>query len=328
VVQGNDVGVTSNGLTAVVTGPRERYDAPGRQDVGILIDNAGATPTAGVRRFDATPNPLAGGNFIVNNIVSGNLLGIEATGAIATGNTIRANVIGASAAGDTGNGTGMLLFNAPSNLVSGNYVLRNILVGVAIVGGPASGNQLIGNTIRANGAQIRSDDPAKGTTLDSVSTPFAILPDDSKDPARNLVGTGLYIEAALGNGIGFIPTGKASVDNPNRSTDPNVIAANRLVGVYLYNNADRNTFQRNQVVGNGVYGALLFNSATNLDEFLLTGTDQNTVRGGSIASFREFTGRPSDQPINIVPGGPKGLKTAGTATTKSVLGPRPARVNQ
>ncbi len=75
-----------------------------------------------------------------------------------------------------------------------------------------------------------------------------------------------------------------------------MISGNTVAGVYLFDGSSGNLIQHNRIgisatgkaLGNGQYGVLLYNAATNtVDMSKNTG---NTIANSGIGNFREFTG--------------------------------------
>jgi hypothetical protein len=146
VLQGNYVGTDVTGVTAVANGTGVDLTAEAR---GILI--GGTAPGAG--------------NLISGNVGDG--IRITTAGSVGTptgGNMVEGNLIGTDVTGAAPlpNGNGILLDGASDNVVggigpgTGNLIAFNDRTGV-IVGGifesPGSGNSILGNSIFANGFQ-------------------------------------------------------------------------------------------------------------------------------------------------------------------------------
>lgn len=131
-VAGNYIGVGSDGSTALLSGAN-------RADVGILVDTSSGSHIIGP-----------------GNVVSANNSGIQLSGG--SGSTIIGNTVGFAADGTTDRGNtqfGVWILNSTNNTIggssagNGNLIGGNDLRGVYL-DGTSSGNQVLGNTIRAN----------------------------------------------------------------------------------------------------------------------------------------------------------------------------------
>jgi hypothetical protein len=163
VVSGNDgtAGVTISGTGTTDNEVEGNYigtNAEGTQDLGNTRD--------GVSILNAHDNLIGGTAGGARNVLSGNgASGVEISGANATGNRVEGNRIGTNAAGsgNVGNsGFGVSILSASDNIVggedssAGNDVSGNganlQASGVGIFGPQATGNRVVGNTIRLNGS--------------------------------------------------------------------------------------------------------------------------------------------------------------------------------
>src|SRR5439155_26762615 len=118
VVQGNYIGVDATGSTAL-----------GNGDAGVAITN--------------TANNTVGGTTPpARNVISGNQqAGVAISQAGATGNVVQGNYIGTDASGMSplGNGTGVEISDAPSNLVGGVAPgAGNVIAANGLGGGPGA----------------------------------------------------------------------------------------------------------------------------------------------------------------------------------------------
>ncbi|MGC8639322.1 MAG: beta strand repeat-containing protein [Isosphaeraceae bacterium] len=255
-VAGNLIGVDATGSRPILTSAGSIV-----QQVGVLINQA-----PGLDISDVNPgagNTIGGVSVAARNVISGNEAGIEISGNDSRGNLVTGNFIGPSAEGGsgTGNTVGVYINGAPGNLIGGgNVISGNGSVGVYILGGPSTGNQVTGNLI--------------GVGPDGLSR----LPNQ----------IGVYIENAPGNVIGG-----------TSSAARNVIAANIISGVYVIAGQSVGNVVESNLIGyaaNGVtrlgnreYGVLLYNAANN--NVPQRGPVGNRIVASGIANFREFTGR-------------------------------------
>ena len=113
----------------------------------IGLDSSGFEPSPnganGVQIIDAPNNTIGGSTATSRNVISGNTAeGVRIDGANATGNIVTGNWIGLSASGgsDIGNGnSGVYIRKAPANSVIANVVSGNLgFAGIAICGQPTS----------------------------------------------------------------------------------------------------------------------------------------------------------------------------------------------
>jgi trimeric autotransporter adhesin len=151
VIQGNVIGLNA-GQTAAI----------GNTNQGIWI-------AAG-----STANVIGGSGAGEGNVLSGNThAGIEINGASSDFNNIVGNRIGVNASDVAfGNGAGVVVFGANNNLIggttalAGNLIAYNLGTGVILTSG-ASGNSVLGNRIRNNGA-LGIDLGMDGTTANDA----------------------------------------------------------------------------------------------------------------------------------------------------------------
>jgi hypothetical protein len=181
---------------------------------------------SGIVIVGAPDNTVGGLVNGAQNTISGNgFNGIDIVGTGATGNLIQGNYIGANAAGtfdygiDLGNTfNGILIFNAPNNVIGGsnvaarNFIINNNSVGIWIEGVSASGNQIQGNYI--------------GIGTDVTGT--------------NIGNTyyGLYLTGTTGNFIGDSAVGAG-----------NKIVGGNYGGIGLTAGSTYNTIQANEIYG-------------------------------------------------------------------------------
>lgn len=219
VISGNDdhgiriVGLfaTNNQVLGNIIGLNAAGDADrGNTDEGVFIDGAPANRVGDV---------AAG----ARNVIAGNNgEGVRLLGLTASNNVIQGNFIGTDLGGtaDLGNSAaGVLLDNAPNNLVGGNTSsARNVIsgnngVGVALIGASATNNLVRGNFI---GADV-------GGTLPLANGSYGVH----------------FNTSARFNTVGGIGAGEA-----------NLIAFNGNDGVYVQSGTN-NTLRANSIFSNG-----------------------------------------------------------------------------
>jgi parallel beta-helix repeat protein len=118
--------------------------------------------TVGIRVINSSNNTVGGTSTAVRNVISGNTRGVEVLGQVgpASGNLIQGNFIGTDASGalDRGNAqNGVHVIDAANNTVGGAPAARNVVSGnggegVRIDGALATGNLVQGNYIGTNAA--------------------------------------------------------------------------------------------------------------------------------------------------------------------------------
>ncbi|HEY1015975.1 MAG TPA: hypothetical protein VGE07_24920 [Herpetosiphonaceae bacterium] len=167
-------------------------------------------------------------------------------------NTIRANRVGA-----------LLSNGALANLVTNNVLSGNLANGVRIEGDETRGNAVTSNRIGVNAA---------GQLADPNS------------------GTGIIIDAALGNEIGAAGQG-------------NLISGNLAYGIRLRNGAGQNSIQGNTIGANAAGDAPLPNRMAGI---LIEDSVDTLIGGGTLADLNIIAGNLSH-----------GIVLSGTGTTRS-----------
>jgi CSLREA domain-containing protein len=133
VVKGNYIGTDSTGTAAIPNGMEGIWIAPGGED--NIVGGSTAAERNVISGNDLFAVGISGPD-ISGNVVKGNYLGVDATGATALRNTYglvlsdgpQDNVIGGDAPGEgnviSGNGTGMLIRgpDTSGNVIAGNYI--------------------------------------------------------------------------------------------------------------------------------------------------------------------------------------------------------------
>ena len=261
VVAGNTIGTTAGGLAAL-----------GNEEGGIVLFNAatsnrigGSTPSA---RNIISGNQTSGiritGAGTNNNLVAGNYVGVDATGAAALPNTaegilvdggLSGNVIGASGVGlaevaerniISGNGTtGVRFFGGSANVVAGNFIGTNA-AGTAAIGNGAHGVTLsaaaTNNRIGTNGDGI-SDSDERNVISGNVNRGILISDDgtNSNVVAGNFIGVNATATAAIANGVDGVLIQTAAKSNrigtngdgQGDAAERNIISGNLGAGVNI-----------------------------------------------------------------------------------------------
>lgn len=287
--QGSVIGGTTAGARNVISGNGLQgvaVSGTGTADTYIQgnilgLDPAGTTPMgntwSGVEIFNTARGTVVGGTAAgAGNIIAGNLAhGVLIANAGTSNNVVQGNLIGLDATGASkGNGQiGVGIFNgASSNLIGGSTVAaRNVISGngsqgVVLANANTRGNVVAGNYIGVNPA----GDAARGNAWAGVNLFDA--------PDSNVVGgagpgAGNVISGNLAQGLLLQDAG-----TQNNSVQGNLIGlnaagtaalANSWSGVELYNGPSANVIggaygARNFISGNGNYGVVMsFGSSAN-----------------------------------------------------------------
>jgi Ca2+-binding RTX toxin-like protein len=253
----------------------------------IGIDITG-TIDRGNRRgiwIDGVPN-----NRIENNLISGNNtlgvgLGIEISSVAARNNQVIGNRIGTDVTGKVaiGNYAGIIIRNAPENLIQDNLISGNVGIGSGIsINGPTAnqnrvvgnligtditGNVALGNSIYGISIGSASNNIIGGTTpqerniisgSQTAGIAFLQAPAVLGEPSLsgvvpatnrvvgNYIGTNISGTAALGNPVGvWIAVGENNIIGGTTPQEGNVISGNQM-GVFL----NSNLVTGNRVIGN------------------------------------------------------------------------------
>jgi photosystem II stability/assembly factor-like uncharacterized protein len=312
VIQGNYIGTTSTGgLTPI------------NQSTGIGI-------------YNSSNNKIGGTNSSERNLISGtSQIGIVIGGTTSSNNLIQGNIIGLNAAGtdSLGNSSSGIEINGTNNTVGGDVAgARNVIAGnmtykIKVTG---SGNRIQGNFIgtdvsglrRPGGANYGSGIDVAGTNnLIGGTTPgarniisgnpgFGIDMDGSQHLVQgNYIGTDLTGAVALGNGSAGI-----SVSSYSTTSAPSVIGGTTPEA-------------RNVISGNGGWGNidLHYNSSPNFTGAIVQGnyigTDltgnvalDNPANGITISSSNFLIGGSTPGARNIISGNKVGIQLGGATT--------------
>jgi CSLREA domain-containing protein len=272
VISGNNqIGVLIGGSGAtgnVVQGNFIGTDAGGTLDVG--------NTSSGVIIFDAPGNAIGGTNAGARNLISGNnASGVVISGSGAMGNLVQGNFIGTDASGtlDVGNtSSGMLILNAPSNIIggvsdgAGNVISGNDQGGVVIASG-ATMNRVMGNFI---GTDVTG-------TLD-VGNTF----------------DGLVISSAAGNVIGGDSAGAGNVISGNNQSGVAITGAD-ATGNVVQGNFIGTDVTGTLDVGNTIHGVFIAGSASNNTIGGTAAGARNVISGNAAHGVGIFSGASGNQ---------------------------------
>ena len=220
VVQSNFVGFDLQGNILVIL--------PNRN--GIRVESAqntigGATTEQGnTVSFNFENGILLSGAGANTNVIQGNFIGINNLGITPASNTL----------------SGILLDNAPNNLIGGAGPARNVIStnnwGISLVGAGSFGNRLVGNWIGlANDGTTDLGNAQDGVRIIDAprNTIGGLNPDDANVIAGNNVGVRISGSSATGN----LVRGNLIGVGADRTTN----VANNRDGVRIENNARENT---------------------------------------------------------------------------------------
>jgi parallel beta-helix repeat protein len=287
----------------------------GLSSVGLQLNSASNRVVGlAINRFDAQGIVLSG----AANIIQGNFIGTDMTGAIARGNgsfgiwvassgnqiggskLINGNVISGN------NETGIYIYNASSNILQGNHIgvsasgtnaLGNSNAGVTINGG--SGNLIGGSTIGAR--NFISGNGNDGVILTGPTTGQNVI-------QNNFIGTDDSGGHVLGNANDGIVVDGA----PSNAIVGNVISGNGTNGVLLNGGGASGCIVARNFIGTDATGMLALGNhdagvAISAASGILIGS--SNVISGNLANGIFLTGGASG---NLVQGNVIGLSAAGT----------------
>ena len=295
-VQGNYIGTNANGTVAVANGVG-----------GVLIRSGASGNTIGGTATGAG-NIISGNSDrgvllsdagTTNNLVQGNYIGTNASGAAAIPNSCEGALICCGASGNTVGGTtagaaniisgntwsGVCLYNSTNNLVQGNYIgtnatgtaaVANASNGVAILNG-ASGNT-IGGTVAA-ARNIISGNGGRGMELNDASNNLV---------QGNYIGTNATGAAAIPNvleGV-IICNGAANTIGGTTAGAANIISGNTGNGVCLLSSTT-NLVQGNYIGTNATGTAAVANAG---GVFIYGGASGNTIGGTTAGAANIISG--------------------------------------
>ncbi|MGA2852658.1 MAG: hypothetical protein ABSE90_00800 [Verrucomicrobiota bacterium] len=256
----------------------------GSGSVGLQLNSAFNTVVGlAINRFPAQGIVLSG----VSNVIQGNFIGTDTTGANARGNgsygiwvESSGNRIGGSKAGNgnviSGNNDNGIYIDTSSNVVQGNYIGIN-----------ASGTGALGNT--NNGVVINM---CSGNLIGGGTAGARNIISGNRTNGVFLAGAGAVGNIVTGNFIGTDATGKLALGNHNAGVmitasgnligTNNVISGNLQDGIILASGVGGNLIQGN-LIGLSVAGTNALPNGGN--GIWIIGASANTV-GGVVSTAR------------------------------------------
>jgi hypothetical protein len=336
VVEGNLIGTNAAGTAALAN-----------LGDGVDIEGEAANNTVG-GTADGARNVLSGNQFMgvfidasAGNVVQGNFIGTDITGAAALGNERDGIFISSGATDNTVGGTtaaarniisgnaaiGVILRDAGTsrNVVQGNYIGTDV-TGTATVANGDDGVEVVfgasGNTIggTADGARnVISGNGGSGVFLGFQNASGNVV-------QGNYIGTDFTGTRALGNaGDGVHIEGDAQLGGATGNTvggttaaARNVISGNSGDGVTLVGPGTSNNVVAGNFIGTDVSGtAALGNDGNGVS--ILAGASNNTV-GGATAGARNVISGNSGDGVEITDSGTSGNVVAGNLIGTDVTG--------
>jgi parallel beta-helix repeat protein len=237
--------------------------------------------------------------FPTGNLVQGNFIGTDATGALGLGNSAAGvrvfgsgNTIGGAVAGAanviSGNSSEGMFIRGNNNAIVGNLVgtdvtgtraIGNGLSGLTLQG--SNGNLIQGNILSGNGSSSRF---AEGLTISGPRSSQNLV-------VRNLIGTDATGTRAIPNqgpGIALLNQADQNTIGGSSPGSGNVISGNRFEGIHVIGSAGNEisgnliglSAQGNAAIANGTDGIFLDNSGSNLVRLnVISGNGQNLAGG-------------------------------------------------
>jgi parallel beta-helix repeat protein len=310
LVEGNFIGTDAAGTSSL-----------GTTEIGVQIQDGSSNTVGGTAGGSGN---LISGNFegvlvntlgtfaTTNNLIAGNLIGTDVTGANALGNstqgvelegvsgniiggttTAARNVISANADGILIRSSGMTA--ATSNVIAGNFIGTDV-TGMKSLGNSLAGISLAnasGNTIGATGSgggNIISGNMQGGVQIVATATPAAT----GNIVQNNSIGTDATGKIALGNGSNqagvLIEDAAGNTVGGTASSASNLIAGNSGVGVSIATTGagtpSNNVIAAN-LIGTDMTGAAKLGNMIGVE---ITAGSGNTVGGTTSAARNVISG--------------------------------------
>lgn len=271
VIAGNFIGTNPAGTVAVANGV-------GGLGGVILVSNSsnntvGGTTPAARNLISGNIGPGISVQSGTGNVIQGNLIGTDVTGALALGNTDRGVFVNGSntlVGGTTvdarniisGNGRGVDLFGGSNNTVQGNFIGTDV-TGTVAIANPNTGvdvngtaNNVIGGLTATPGTppgNLISGNQnwgvafGTGTSANIVQGNIIGADITGTHPLGNSAGGGIIISSAPGNTIGGTAPGAGNVIAFNGGSTPMCSAS--VAGIWVHNNPAIN----NALLGNSIF---------------------------------------------------------------------------
>ena len=290
--------------------------AAGANAVGLQLNSASNRVLGlAINRFAAQGIVLSGGE----NIIQGNFIGTDATGALARGNggfgiwvESSGNQIGGSKSGNRnvisgGNDTGIYIFNASSNIVQGNYI------GLDATGANALGNHNNGIIINGGGENLIGGAAVGAMNFISGNGVSGVFINGASalrnEIQGNFIGTDISGESPVGN----VNDGITLSGAPSNNIAGNVISGNGTNGVFLSGSGAIGNILAGNFIGTDA-GGTLARGNHNAGVTISAGS-ANLIGASNVISgnLRDGVFLASGAGSNLVQGNLIGLSAAGTS---------------
>ena len=318
LIQGNLIGTDQSGTTAV---PNEGFSAIALYSSGNTIGGLTATPGTGPGNVISGNGQRGIGIWNNNNLVEGNLIGLNASGH-ALGNQLAGmeiiscsgNTIGGTASGarnvisDNGWVSGILMDYGTSNtLVAGNYIgtdlsgsvaVGNLLDGIDVIG---SSNNTIGGTVAAV-HNVISGNLLNAITIEDAVNFFGYYGTATGNVVDgNYIGTTVSGSSSLPNNTGggsaaILINASGNTIGGSSSVDPstgklsgagNVISGNSAIGIDISGTGLTGNVVAGNYIGTNASGSgLLANSGGGIT----VNSSGNTIGGPTAGLGNVITG--------------------------------------
>ena len=324
LVQGNYIGTDVSGRLAL---------GNKLSGVTILTGNSnligGATAAA---RNVISANKLAGVYISTNsvgNLVQGNYIGVDATGANALGNVVNGisidsasfNTVGGTTSGArniiSGNTNyGIEIYNATAtgNSIQGNYI------GPAVTGQSALGNKQCGVHIQSPGNSVGAALSGAGNLISGNAKDGIFL--DGSGAVNNLVqgnyiGTTASGTTGLGNGRAGVGDSGAPGNTIGGTTTGagNLLSANGDAGIYLFTSGATGNLIQGNTIGTDVTGTLALGNT--YEGIYAESAPSNTIGGAVTGAGNLISGNKTrgiwltNASWNVIQGNSIGTKSDG-----------------
>jgi parallel beta-helix repeat protein len=299
-VRGNYIGTDPNGATAVAN-DSDGVDLNQASHNWVIDNLLSGNEGSGVS--------LCCGSDTSHNTISGNIIGLDASGTsaipndscgVTLGDGPSNNLIGGDTpaerniiSGNGSNGVNIQGSGTMSNTVSGNYIGTNISGTVALgnywdgvaIGQEASHNTIGGTT--AGARNLISGNRRVGVSINGQgnSASYNVV-------QGNYIGTDVSGTAALGNGWGDPYTGVEIYYAADNTIAENLISGNYGNGIYIQGDTASGNVVQGNLIGTDVSGTLALGNGTTPDDGrwgikLDNGAHHNTI-GGTSAGDRNI----------------------------------------
>jgi hypothetical protein len=204
-------------------------------------------------------NTIYGGNVISGNSKDGVLIARGASGNQVLGNDIGADVGGISPVANSGNGIEVAGNN--NTIGGGNVISGNSKDGVLIASG-ASGNQVLGSQIGANGSGTGVEVGGNSNTVGGTASGAGNAISGNSNAGVLISGGANQVlgNSILSNGTGIVLSGSSNTIGGTASGAGNLISGNSKDGVLIDSGASDNEVLGNYIGTNAAGTAALANS--------------------------------------------------------------------